>query len=98
MASYRILSWRGIPAQVKVTDEGSRPLSAPLPEWFQHEIDRVAMSEGLAGSDDYLEQWEWSDEREREGDAQAVLDNVLRELEAEWEPVRARDAPGEPTG
>ena len=77
---------------MKVTVEGSRPLSATLPDWFQHEIDRVATSEGLASSDDYLEQWEWSEVREREGDAQAVLDGVLAELEAEWEPVRTRGA------
>ena len=98
MARYRVLSWRGIPAQVKVSEEGSRPLSATLPEWFQHEIDRVAMSEGLAGSDDYLEQWEWSEDSERAGDAKAVLDSVLAELEAEWESVRTRCAPDDPAG
>jgi len=83
---------------VKVTVDGARPLNATLPDWFQQEIDRVATSEGLTGSDDYLEQWEWSDFREREGDAQAVLDGVLAELEAEWEPVRTRSAGREPSG
>ncbi len=97
MASYRVLSWRGIPAQVKVTVDGVRPLNATLPDWFQHEIDRVAMSEGLFGSDDYLEQWEWSEDREREGDAQAVLDSVMAELKAEWEPARTGVAGSEPS-
>ena len=95
MARYRVLSWRGIPAQVKVVGEGSRPLSAALPDWFQHEIDRVAMSEGLTGSDDYLAHWEWSDERERAGEPQTVLDAVVAELEAEWEDARRRNPPGE---
>ena len=56
------------------------------------------MSEGLAGSDDYLEQWEWSDDRERPGEAHAVLESLLSELEAEWEPVRLRHAQEESGG
>jgi hypothetical protein len=84
VARYRVLSWRGIPAQVKVIGEGSRPISRPLPERFQQEIDRVAMREGLAGTDEYLEQWEWSADVERAGEPQEVLDAVLAELEAEW--------------
>ena len=95
MARYRVLSWRGIPAQLKVFADDARPLSAALPNWFQQEIDRVAMSEGLAGSDEYLDQWEWSEDLERSGDAQAVLDTVLAELEAEWEPIRTRHASDE---
>ena len=94
MTRYRILSWRGIPAQVKVTVEGSRTVSRPLPERFQHEIDRVAMREGLAGTDQYLEQWEWSPELERPGKPHEVLDAVLAEIEAEepgsWKPGAQR--------
>lgn len=32
MARYRILSWRGIPAQVKAFEEGRRPFRAQLPD------------------------------------------------------------------
>jgi hypothetical protein len=86
MARYRILSWRGIPAQLKVFREDGRPLSRALPDWFIEEIDRVAMREGLAGTDDYLSQWQWSDEHEQPGSAEEVAAAVTAELETEWLP------------
>lgn len=89
MARYRVLSWRGIPAQVKVFEEGGRPVSAPLSDRWQQEIDRVAMREGLAGSDEYLALWEWSDDLEHPGEAREVLEAVVAELEASWGERRA---------
>jgi hypothetical protein len=88
MASYRILSWRGIPAQLKVSEKGGRPTSVALPDWFVQEIDRVAMREGLSGSDAYLELWEWGEPLERPGSAAEVAAAVAAEIEAEWESVR----------
>jgi Virulence factor len=88
MARYRILSWRDIPAQVKVSEEGRRPLSAPLSERWQQEIDRVAMRDGLVGTDEYLAEWEWSPEVERPGSAEDVLEALVAELEASWEARR----------
>ena len=88
MARYRILSWRDIPAQVKVVEEGRRPLSAALSERWQQEIDRVAMRDGLVGTDDYLSQWEWSQDAERDGSAEDVMDALVAELEASWETRR----------
>ena len=51
-----------------------------LPDWFQQEIDRRAMEQGLVGSDAYLEQWRWGDVEERAGTPDEVLDAVEREL------------------
>jgi hypothetical protein len=84
MATIRILSWRGIPAQVKARSQGSRPVSLVLPDWFSQEIDRVAMRDGLIGSDDYLAGWAWSEEVERAGNAADVARLVANELAAEW--------------
>jgi hypothetical protein len=81
---YRILAWRGIPAQVKVYREDGRAVSVPLSDWFVQEIDRVAMRDGLIGSDEYLEQWKWSEDLEREGSAEEVAAALVAELEAEW--------------
>jgi len=91
MARYRILSWGDIPAQVKVTEDGRRPVSVQLPEWFAQEIDRVAMRDGILGADEYLERWSWSADAERPGSAEEVAADLVREIEAEWEPVRRRD-------
>jgi hypothetical protein len=80
MIRVQVLSWRDIPSVVRATAEDGTQLSRQLPEWFQQEIDRVAMEEGLIGSDAYLEQWQWSDAGEREGDASTVLDEAEAEL------------------
>jgi hypothetical protein len=89
MAKVKILSWKGIPGQVQARDEGARPVSRALPEWFQQEIDRVAMREGLADSDEYLDLWAWSPEEERPGTAEEVADAVADELLAKWGRKRA---------
>jgi hypothetical protein len=85
MASYRVMSWRGIPAQVKATDATGATASRPLPPFFQQEIDRVAMREGLAGTDEYLDGWTWTEEREREGTAEQVAEALAMELAEEWQ-------------
>ena len=72
-----------IPAQLKAF-EGKKPISRPLPDRFQVEIDRVAMEDGLYGTDDYLDQWQWSEKQEREGSAEEVLETVAAELEAKF--------------
>jgi hypothetical protein len=88
MARYRILSWRGIPTQLKVFPDEGRPRAVPLDDWFTKEMDRVAMQEGLTGTDAYLEQFQWSADLERPGSAEEVAGQVVAELEAEWLPAR----------
>jgi hypothetical protein len=83
MAEYQILYWREIPAQIRAF-EGRRPVSRPLSERFQLEIDRIAMEEGLEGSDDYLDQWQWTEKRERPGTAAQVLDALAQQLELKF--------------
>lgn len=82
MARYRVMSWRGIPSQVKATDETGATATRMLPNRWQQEIDRIAMREGLAGTDEYLEQWGWSAESQRDGAAEAVVEAVFAELVA----------------
>ena len=84
MATYQILYWKDIPAQVKVFRR-KRPVSKPMPDRFQQEIDRVAMKEGLAGTDAYLDQWQWTEKREKDGDVEEVIETLLRELEAVYD-------------
>jgi hypothetical protein len=84
LARYRILAWKEIPAQVQATDDTGAKTNRKLPGWFGAEIDRVAMRDGLAGTDDYLEKFAWSDEIERAGSADEVADAVVAELVAAW--------------
>jgi hypothetical protein len=81
MASYKVLYWQEVPSQIRAEDDET-DVTLPLPERFQERIDKLAAERGLGGADDYLAQWRWSDEEDREGSAQAVAEAVRDELEA----------------
>ena len=81
MATYKILYWQEIPSQVKAEDD-VEDVTLQLHEKFMEQIDRLAVQRGLQGSDDYLAQWKWSEEEEREGSAREVAEEVKAELEA----------------
>jgi len=76
----QVLYWQEIPSVIRVTGDDGAQLSRQLPDWFQQEIDRIAMEQGLIGSDAYLEQWEWRDLDPRDGAPNDVLDAVEGEL------------------
>lgn len=85
MARYQVLYWKDIPAQVKAADNSGKRVSRTLPDRFQIMIDVVAMREGLAGTEDYLNQWRWTEKRELAGSADEVVNAVIQELEREFE-------------
>jgi hypothetical protein len=80
MARYQILYWQDVPSVLKAFDNDGGEVKRQLPDWYQQEIDQRAMVQGLAGSDEYLEQWHWGDIEERPGTPDEVLDAVEREL------------------
>lgn len=84
MTEFQVLAWKGIPAQVRVSSSGKR-FSRQLPERYQKEIDRVAMEEGMWGTDAYLGEWKWSNREERAGNADQVLDSIVEELINKWD-------------
>ena len=81
MTTYKILYWQEIPSQIKAEDERD-DVTVALDPKFMERIDQLAAQRGLTGSDDYLAQWRWSDEAEREGSAQEVADAIRADLEA----------------
>ena len=84
MARFRVMSWKGIPAQVRADDEAGTRVNRELPAWFAQEIDRVAMRDGLVGTDEYTGLWAWSKPETREGTAEDVASAVIRELCDAW--------------
>ena len=80
MTRVQVLYWENIPAFVKATGDDGSEVKRQLPDWFQQEIDRIAMEQGLDGSDAYLEQWHWADAEEREGAPADVAAAVEAEL------------------
>jgi hypothetical protein len=81
MATYKILYWQEVPSQVKAEDDQDE-VNLPMSARFMERVDRMAMQRGLQGTDDFLAQWHWSDEEEREGSAREVAAAVVAELEA----------------
>ena len=80
MTRVQVLYWQEIPSLVKATGEDGTEVRRQLPDRFQQEIDRVAMEQGLEGSDAYLEQWRWGDVDERDGTPAEVAEAVEAEL------------------
>ncbi len=83
MAYYQILSWGGMPSQIKAWDDVDE-VNVELPPRFMARIDAAAQSKGLTGEDDYLSQWNWSEEKQRDGAAAAVAAIIQAELEAQY--------------
>lgn len=87
MAHYQIMYWKDFPAQVKAQDE-TGTAKAMLPDRFSEAIDAASMAEGSTDSDAYLDGWAWSDEQERPGSAQDVVDALVAELDAAYPKAR----------
>lgn len=85
MATYKLLYWQEIPAQIRAEDDEDE-VTLPMDPRFQNHIDELAVERGLQNSDDYLAQWQWSDEQERDGTAHEVATAIKAELEqqADW--------------
>jgi hypothetical protein len=81
MATYKILYWQEVPSQIRAED-GDEEVSLPLSPKALVRIDQLAMERGLQDADDYLEQWKWSEEEEREGSAREVAEALKAELES----------------
>jgi hypothetical protein len=81
MTTYKILYWQEIPTQIKAEDE-SEDVNVALDGKFMAQVDILAAKRGLQAADDYLAQWKWSEDEEREGPAREVAEAVKAELEA----------------
>lgn len=83
MALYQILYWQEIPSQVKAWDDFDE-IRVELPQRFAEKIDAAAEARGLTKSEDYLSQWKWTDEDERDGSPEDVAAAIKQELETKW--------------
>ena len=81
MTTYKVLYWQEIPTQIKAEDEID-DVTVMLDDKFMKLVDILAAKRNLQSADDYLAQWKWTEEEEREGSAQEVAEAVKAELEA----------------
>lgn len=77
-----IISWRAIPAQVTVRSQDT-VVKRELSPRFQIAIDRAAMTAGLFGTDDYLQEWRRTSRRCGE-DLDAEAEEAVIEIEARF--------------
>ena len=84
MTRYRVLAWREIPTQIEATDASGAVVKRPMPRWFMQEISRITMRQGLAGTDEYLAEFGWTDDVERDGTVDEVADAVVAEIAARF--------------
>ena len=76
-ASFAVISWRDIPAQV-IALRGDNRETAVLSERFQHAIDRAASIAGLTETAAYVGEW-IRDEEELEEDIE-LDESLIQEL------------------
>jgi hypothetical protein len=80
VATYQVVSWKGIPASVEARDEEAS-VTVGLTDRFQMLIDSVAMQLGLHDSDAYIDLWTRETPEDRPGSARGVAEAVAAELE-----------------
>ena len=71
--------WKEIPVQVQARDDRG-VVSRQLDERFQQGVDAISMLDGSAGSDDYLDAWEWGEFSESDGTAADSADALAERI------------------
>ncbi|MBO9472157.1 MULTISPECIES: virulence factor [unclassified Shimia] len=89
MPDVTIVYWRDIPAQV-IVGKGRRGAKKPLAERFEQAIDRAAMKVGASDTDAYLAEWRKADPYPVEGEPQAIVEQEVARLEAEFDQERIK--------
>ena len=90
MAKVTILYWQEIPSVVEARDRSGRH-KIELSQRFQELIDLVAMKKKMAGTDEYLIQWNKGAPEEHEGNPEAVATAVAENIEARYDAIRAEE-------
>lgn len=86
---FQIVYWRDIPSQIICVADGRRE-SRLLSPRFQEAIDRVAMSTGSSGTDEYLAEWRKSSWQNSDLELRELCANKTEELESKFGPERLR--------
>ena len=83
MARVRKMYWKEIPVQVQAEDDSGQ-VSIPLDDRFQQGVDAISMFDGSAGTDDYLDAWEWGGYEDADGSAEAVATALADKINREF--------------
>jgi hypothetical protein len=89
MATYQVLSWHGIPVQVRARDKSGR-VSKKLDDRFMNAVDKAAMASKNFDDEAYTNGFVWSESLEREGSAEDVASAIVLELEEQYPEIDYR--------
>ncbi|MEL6268241.1 MAG: virulence factor [Chloroflexota bacterium] len=89
MARYQVLSWHGIPVQVRAR-EGRQRVSVELPKRFMEAVDKAAMASKSVDGESYTEGFQWGPREQRDGSAEEVANVVAAELDAQYTEIDHR--------
>jgi hypothetical protein len=84
MAVVKIMYWQDIPCSVRAEEGRRNRVVRKLPDIYMAVVDAVAMKEGLIGSDDYQNAFEWGEAEERPGTPEEAADAVVAEVLARY--------------
>ena len=88
MAELQVVYWRDIPASVQVRAGRRSRVSRELPQRFADAIDMAAMRAGMAGTDDYLNEWRRSDPENVGDDLAVEADAAVARLDEDYPKAR----------
>ena len=81
MARVRVMYWKEIPVQVQAQDDEGQ-VSRPLEARFQEAADAVAMFDGSAGTDSYLDGWGFGPFIEVDGAAKDAAEAIATQFDS----------------
>ena len=84
MAQLQIVYWRDIPASVQVRAGRRSKATRELPQRFADAIDMAAMRAGMAGTDDYLNEWRRAEPVDVGNDLEAEATAAHDRLDADY--------------
>ena len=80
---YQVRNWQDLPSEIKAWDNFDE-VKISLPNRFAEMIDASAQKQGFIQADSYMQHLRWSDEAERPGTPQEVVEAMKKELEAKF--------------
>tara|TARA_A100001011_G_C14213155_1_gene800816 strand:+ start:458 stop:745 length:288 start_codon:yes stop_codon:yes gene_type:complete len=87
MTKLSVLFWQNIPSVVEARDTNGIE-KVELSKRFNELIDLIAMKKGLAGTDDYLNNWEKKKLLTTEKTAKEIVMEISKDFESQYEDIK----------
>ena len=89
MTKLSILFWQDIPTVVEARDSNGIE-KVELSKRFSELVDIIAMKKGLAGTDDYLQNWQKKRLPNTNKSAKETIVEIVKDFESKYEEIRSK--------